>query len=279
MLLYPDIKVCNLLPRSNESFTVEKINIFYISLIQRLTCLFVCLETHFLSLVEGESNAFENNDNENKYKSQLNESYLKRVEETLTLLIILLLQKRTISLSHTLLKIIHEALLLKMTAIHYTIPPSRQSIFKTFCPSCIKSIPALVIEANADASADKHKSMNILCHSSVIEIDSDGQWENTVFANSQSGEKVTSVSVSENPDQCRKILKKAVTNCGADINKNLISITVFRMSCFNDFYSFFCKPWIEKKDCCCRYEIKFAVEDAINEGDVSREFYTGRAGS
>ena len=122
-------------------------------------------------MAEDESNAFKNNDNENKDKNQLHETYLKRVEETLTLLIILLLQKRTVSLPHTLLKILHEALLLKMTAIHYTIPPSRQSIFKTFCPSCIKSIPALVIEANADACADKHKSMNILCHSSVIEIE------------------------------------------------------------------------------------------------------------
>ena len=45
------------------------------------------------------------------------------------------------------------------------------------------------------------------------------------------------------------------------------------------FIVFFVNPGLKKKDCCCRYEITFGVEDAINEGDVSREFYTGRAGS
>lgn len=45
------------------------------------------------------------------------------------------------------------------------------------------------------------------------------------------------------------------------------------------FIVFFVNPGLKKKDCCCRYETTFTVEDAINEGDVSREFYTGRAGS
>ena len=61
--------------------------------------------------------------------------------------------------------------------------------------------------------------MNILCHSSVIEIDSDDNGS-IVFGDSQSGEKDTSVSVPENSDECREILKKVVANCGPDINKN-----------------------------------------------------------
>ena len=84
------------------------------------------------------------------------------------------------------------------------------------------------------------------------------------------------MEVPENPDECSELLKKVVTDCGTDINKKPITITVFRGSCFNDFYRHFRKPWIEKKDCCCRYEIKFAGEDANVEGGVSREFYTGR---
>ena len=57
-------------------------------------CLFVCLETHFLPLVEDKNNALENNDNESKEKHELtitndeifkaDESYLKRAEENLT---------------------------------------------------------------------------------------------------------------------------------------------------------------------------------------------------
>ena len=74
------------------------------------------------------------------------------------------------------------------------------------------------------------------------------------------------------------MLKKVVTDCDTDINKKPVSITVFRGSCFNYFYRHFRKPWIAKKDCCCRCEVKFAVEDAIDESDVSRESYTGRQG-
>ena len=86
---------------------------------------------------------------------------------------------------------------------------------------------------------------------------------------------MTSVSVSENPDECRKILKKAVTNCGADINKNPVSITVFRMSCFNDFYSFFCKPWIEKKktvavDTKLRLQLKMLLMRVTFQGNFTQ---------
>ena len=48
--------------------------------------------------------------------------------------------------------------------------------------------------------------MNIFCHSSVTDIESDDNGS-LVFADSESGEKGTSVSASENPDECRKMLK------------------------------------------------------------------------
>ena len=44
------------------------------------------------------------------------------------------------------------------------------------------------------------------------------------------------------------------------------------------FIGIFVNPGLKKKGSCCRYEIKFAGEDAIDEGGVSREFYTGRLG-
>ena len=88
--------------------------------------------------------------------------------------------------------------------------------------------------------------MNILCHSSVIEIHSDDNGS-IVFADSKSGEKGTSISVPENPDKCGKILKKIVTDFGTDNNKKPISITPFCGSCSNGFYRHFRKPWIEKR--------------------------------
>ena len=133
-----------------------------------------------------------------------------------------------------------------MIAIHYSHQLSRQNIFNVICPSCLKSFPANVIEAHADACADEHKSMNILCHSSVIEIDSDDN-TSVVFGDSQLGETATSISVAENSDECREMLKKIETDCGTGINKKPISITVFLGSCFNDFYRHFRKPCIPKK--------------------------------
>ena len=88
--------------------------------------------------------------------------------------------------------------------------------------------------------------MNILCHSSVIEIDSDHSGS-IVFADSQSGEKDTSISVPENPDKFRKILTKVVKDFGTDNSKKPISITAFCGSCSDGFYRHFRKPWIEKR--------------------------------
>ena len=67
-----------------------------------------------------------------------------------------------------------------------------------------------------------------------------------------------------------------VANRGADTNKKRINITVFRRSYFNDFYRHFRKFWIEKKNCCCRYKIKFPGEAAIDKGGALKELYTGR---
>ena len=232
VLLYPDMKVCNLLPGSNESFMVEKYKHFLNKPYSKIN-LFVCLETHFLSLVE-DNNALENNDNQSREKHELvitndeifkaDESYLKKVEKNLTDIInnpvttednnepgIYLAENSTQGTS--------------FEDDSYTLftPPSRQNIFDIICSSCLKLFPANAIEAHADACADEHKSMNI-CHSSVIEIDSDDNGS-IVFAGSRSGVKGTSISVPENPYECREMLKKVVTDCGTDINKKPISLS------------------------------------------------------
>ena len=200
----------------------------------------------------------EKNDNESKEKGKLaitndeilkaDESYLKRVEENLTDIINNPITAEDHNEASTYLTE-NSTQCTSFEDDSYTLftPPSRQNIFNIICPSCLKSFPANVIEAHADVCADEHKSMNILCHSSVIEIDSDDNGS-IVLADSHSSETGTSISVPENPDECREMLKKVVTDCGTDINKKPITITVFRGSCFNDFYRHFRKPWIEKKD-------------------------------
>ena len=250
------MKVCNLLPGSNESFTVEKYKHFLNKPYSKIN-LFVCLKTHFFSLVEDKYNALENNNNESKEKHELaitndeifkaDESYLKRLEENLT---DITNNPITVEDNNERATYLTEksAQGTSFEDDSYTLftSPSRQNIFNIICQSCLKSFPANVIEAHADACTDEHKPMNILCHSSVIEIESDDNGS-IVFAGSWSSEKGTSIYVLENPYECREMLKKVVTDCGIDINKKPISITVFHGSYFNDFYSHFRKHWIKKK--------------------------------
>ena len=146
--------------------------------------MFVCLETPFLSLVEDINNALEKNDNESKEKDKLaitndeilkaDESYLKRVEENLTDIV----NNPITAEDHNEASTYLTENSTQGTSFEdgsYTLftPPSRQNIFNIICPSCLKSFPANVIEAHADVCADEHRSMTILCHSSVIKIDSD----------------------------------------------------------------------------------------------------------
>ena len=175
------MKVCNLLRGSNESFTVEK-NKHFLNKPYAKINLFVCLETNFLSLVEDKNNALENNDNESKEKHELaitndeilkaGESYLKRVEENLTDII----NNPITADNHNeasayLTENSTQCTSFEDDSCTFFTPPSRQNIFNIICPSCLKSFPADVIEAHADVCADKHKSMNMLCHSSVTEIE------------------------------------------------------------------------------------------------------------
>ena len=50
------------------------------------------------------------------------------------------------------------------------------------------------MEAHADACVDNYKSMNILCHSLVIEIDFDDK-RSVVFTDTQSDEKSAGIFV------------------------------------------------------------------------------------
>ena len=124
------MKVCDLLPGSNKLFTVEKYKHFLSKSYSKIN-LFVCLETHFLLLVEDKNNALENNDNKSKEKHELaitndktlkaDQNYSKRVEENLThILNNPITAETTMSLPHSLLKAVHKALLLKMIAMHYS---------------------------------------------------------------------------------------------------------------------------------------------------------------
>ena len=59
------------------------------------------------------------------------------------------------------------------------------------------------------------------------------------------------------------MLKKMAANCGADINKKPINITVFRRSYFNHFYRHFRKFWIEKKIVAVDTKLSFQVKQLL----------------
>ena len=82
------------------------------------------------------------------------------------------------------------------------------------------------------------------------------------------------------------MLKNVVTDCGTDINKKPVSITVFRGSCFNDFYRHFRKLWIKEKktvavDTKLRLLVKILLTRVVFQGNfiqvgrvIRRSFFT-----
>ena len=244
------------------------------------------METHFLSLIEDKNSTPETSSiKENSVKSEFalmcdqilaeDGGYPSEVEKNLTnfvddAIVIEGHDETTQNKSRNSTQYVPSS---EESTSSLNLATSTQSHFTIICLTCLKSCPADIIEAHADECAEEHKSLNILFNSSFGSLDND-ESEDIVFE-SHSNVKTPSMSVPENPEHCREMLQNAMVSCGVDIKKTPISITVFRGSCFNDFYKHFRKPWIAKLDPCCRYEVKFAGEDAIDEGGVSREFYTG----
>ena len=106
-------------------------------------------------------------DNENKEKHKLSiandeilkadESYSKRVEENLTDIINNPITAQDHNEASTYLTE-NSTQCTSFADDSYTLftPPSRQNIFDIVCPSYLKSFPANVIEAHADACTDEH---------------------------------------------------------------------------------------------------------------------------
>ena len=84
-----------------------------------------------------------------------------------------------------------------------------------------------------------------------------------VFAGSHSGDTTTSISVAENPDEYRGMPKQLVTDFCTDINKKPTVLQYFVRAVLMTLI--FVNRRLQKKDCCCRYKIKFTGEDAIDE--------------
>lgn len=131
-----------------------------------------------------------------------------------------------------------------------------------------------MIAAHADRCAETQKGLNIMLrdHTDNQVFDVDAPLEDLYHQGDSSNDAVITNAMKS--EDMSKELNLMILNCGRSIEEESLNITIFRGSCFKDFYKYFLKPWnMAKKS--LRYTYNFAGESGIDEGGVSREFYTG----
>ena len=288
VLLYPDLKVCHTLPNdSTENFTIEGYKHFLNKPYSKV-CLFICTSSHFLAI----GNDTESDEKiEEPYLDYLDEIFPPIEDESLfscnqnknneKLSIVnndnVRSQSLNIDENEQNIKTNQNENNVNETANNNDLFSSdiEENIFKIICPICQQWFPANTIENHADLCAEGQRKMNIICNRSFEQSnDEDDDFPSLEPAKESQSKDV--FILTDDPARSRELLEKIISNCGVDIiNMETMRITIFRGSCFNDFHKHFCKPWIQKKDPFCRYEFKFGGEEAIDEGGVSREFFTG----
>ena len=137
---------------------------------------------------------------------------------------------------------------------------------KVLCPICHEEFKSDRIEYHADNCAIERYSRHVHITETIQEPQdelydgsSDEQEEIDINDFETIRAKVKSV--------CTKL---QLHGYGTDT----VNLFIFRGSCFLDFHSYFSKSWNLKK-IGKQYAIKFAGEDGIDDGGVSREFYSG----
>ena len=135
------------------------------------------------------------------------------------------------------------------------------------CPMCQKMFALNNIETHADVCVAESQYARILFSS-----ESEQNQEQLDLYQKHTDE-ITLASLT--PCEIKKAVAKVISQVGVDITnqENRIKLIVFRGNCFTDFHYYFKKLWNKRQG--SRITIKYAGEDGIDEGGVSREFYTG----
>ena len=144
--------------------------------------------------------------------------------------------------------------------------PSVPGPSKVICPICNMNFKVDEIENHADNCAIQRYSQHI-----HLDDDNMPQVElyDPVSSNDENKEEMDVNDLSSIRTKVKEESAKFQVYGG-----DFVQLLVFRGSCFLDFHMFFKKPWNAKKFG-KRYIVKFAGEDGIDDGGVSREFYSG----
>ena len=125
------------------------------------------------------------------------------------------------------------------------------------------------IEAHADGCIDE-RYPSILIRDDTASVPQVELYESSSHSMNDTEVK----DLFENLEAARKAVKRTVAQLLVTESGEFANLLVFRGSCFDDFHSFFSKTWNNDK-IGKKYIIRFAGEEGIDDGGVSREFYSG----
>ena len=142
---------------------------------------------------------------------------------------------------------------------------ARVTVHQVFCPICNKKFDTSVIEEHADAClASKHNPFSI----TILDSEDDEIPDNSHAEIEDSKELVTKTYITST-------VRTLIQSGAFEINmENSLQLNIRRRFIFSDFTKYFCKKWnVRKKN--CLYTISFIGESGLDTGGVSREFYSG----
>ena len=260
-------KLCRLMPGHNEVFTVEKYKHFLNLPYGRIN-LFLCLSKHFL-LITPSDLLDSNNNSDSDVVSACQKNKVEQIlphktteqSELPTFLCSSSEEQSSFSFyGSSDLQQVSNIDLFELQPQQSLVNSDRSIAPKIMCPVCQKNFSVEVIEMHADECAEHLKKENIFYLS-----------ENEDNYSSDDNQEI----ICTNNKVCVKDVNSEVQKCGIDFSAAPhVVFVVFRGRCFSDFQRFFSKPWNQSK-ICHRYIVKFAGEEGIDEGGISREFFTG----
>ena len=143
-----------------------------------------------------------------------------------------------------------------------------QSVIETkvLCPVCNKKLNVSSIEAHVNTCLQR-KQNDFQC----LQIPSDTDDDND--DNEMGGQEVDDAVVS-NGDELKSAVRNGIKECVINESDDKLTLSVRRGFSFADFTYFFKKPW-NKRKWNHMYQVIFIGESGVDDGGVSREFYTG----
>ena len=249
LLLYPDQKLVHTLPGSEKLFTLSGYKNFLAKSYSKIE-LYLCTQSNFLLDLSSENPDVSKELSNEAPTSELNQDMFSTIPT--------------------------DDIFLRENLTDYDQPSCSSHIPNkpedmVRCPMCSKIFGISIIETHVDDCMEDRK--NYIANYDNQEHDAEGTDDcNSVELYNGDSNNETSMLVDKNEQDIREQLKNVLSKC--EVNTLSVHLIVTRRSSFKDFHKFFSKPWNMKKPC-GRYTVRFVGEEGIDDGGISREFYSG----